>query len=105
MNTVQNLLKQSNGEWTDISCSEPTRYGILSATYTATKQQCNFLFGTGVVVRNTEVINSLFTAQPVGMHFCQILERFGLLEMWPYIFEIIVRFASVSLFFKNSHFY
>ncbi|XP_055299892.1 uncharacterized protein LOC129567252 [Sitodiplosis mosellana] len=65
MNDTLKFLSNS-GEWSDAKCSEQTRYGILSATHTATSLKCNFSFGTGVGVRNTDVINSLFTAQPVA---------------------------------------
>lgn len=68
MNEVQKLI-QANAFWSNVKCSEQTRYGILSAIYTSsnsTQMNCNFSFGTGVAVVNTEVINSLFAAQPVG---------------------------------------
>lgn len=67
MNETMKLMLE-NANWSNVRCSEQTRYGILSADYTATQQpmHCNFSFGTGVSVRNTDVINSLFAAQPVG---------------------------------------
>lgn len=65
MNDAQKLLIQS-GEWIEAKCSEQTRYAILSAAHKTTNVKCNFSFGTGVAVRNTEVINSMFAAQPVG---------------------------------------
>lgn len=65
MNDTMKLLSINN-EWSDAECSEQTRYGILSVTHKATNLKCNFTFGTGVGVRNTEVVNSLFEAQPVG---------------------------------------
>lgn len=66
MNETQKLLTQS-GEWRDAKRTEQTRYAILSAVHANTSLQCNFSFGTGVQVRNTEVLSSLFAAQPVGM--------------------------------------
>lgn len=66
MNEAMKLMQQSN-YWTDIKCSEQTRYGILSAVYLPLDLKCHFTFGTGVGVRNTDIIKSLFAAQPVGM--------------------------------------
>lgn len=66
MNAAKKLLEQ-NMDWTDEECSGITRYSILSATHKATNLKCNFTFGTGVAVRNCDVIMSLFDAQPVGM--------------------------------------
>lgn len=66
MNDVQKILDKS-GDWSDTKCSDQTRYAILSAVNKAKNLKCNFTFGTGVAVRNTDVINTLFAAQPVGM--------------------------------------
>lgn len=66
MNDAQKLLSQS-GDWLYATCSEQTRYATLSAVHKGTNIRCHFTFGTGVAVRNTDVINSLFAAQPVGM--------------------------------------
>lgn len=66
MTDVKRILGENN-EWSDVKCSEQTRYGVLSATNTKNKLKCHFRFGTGVVVRNSEVIQCLFEAQPVCM--------------------------------------
>lgn len=68
MNDVQKILGE-NDEWSDVKCSEQTRFGVLSAINTKNKLKCHFRFGTGVVVRNSDVIKSLFEAQPVCMCF------------------------------------
>lgn len=47
---------------------ELTGYCILSAIHSSSKIQCHFIFGTGVSVRNSEVIKCLFDAQPVCMY-------------------------------------
>lgn len=73
MNEAQKLLAQNNNEWSNAECSEQTRYGILSVTHKATNQKCQFSFGTGVSVRNTDILNSLFDAQPVGMYFHKLI--------------------------------
>lgn len=60
-------LMQKSDEWAGIKCSEQSRYGIISADHTSEKKKCHFRFGTGVAVKNTEIVNGLFAAQPVGM--------------------------------------
>lgn len=62
--TAEQLFNKS-AEWSEVKCSELTRYGILSVTHNATKIKCRMIFGTGVPVRNTKVVQSLFDAQPV----------------------------------------
>lgn len=74
MTTVQKILGESN-EWSDIKFSEHSRYGVLSAFNTINKLKCHFRFGTGVVVRNSEVIKCLFEAQPVCVYFNGILHE------------------------------
>lgn len=69
MNKTRQLLEKSD-EWTNVECSEQTRYAILSAEHIGSdpeRKKCHFTFGTGVAVKNTEIINTLFAAQPVGM--------------------------------------
>lgn len=66
MNETQKLLQKSE-EWSNIECSEHSRYAILSADHNSEKKKCHFSFGTGVTVKNTEIINAFFAAQPVGM--------------------------------------
>lgn len=69
MNETVNLMQKSE-EWSNVKCSEQSRYAILSADYTGSDSEpkkCHFTFGTGVAVKNTEIVNSLFAAQPVGM--------------------------------------
>lgn len=58
------ILSESS-YWTNVKCSEEHRYGIVFATAKGFKQKCHFRFGTGVVVRNSEVIAALFDAQPI----------------------------------------
>lgn len=62
--TAAELFKKSM-VWSDVRCPEPTRYGILSVTHNATKLKCRMIFGTGVPVRNTLVVQCLFDVQPV----------------------------------------
>lgn len=66
MNDTVKLLAQSD-DWFIQGCSEQTRYGVLSATFKIMNVKCTFQFGTGVIVRNTDVIKALLDAQPVGM--------------------------------------
>lgn len=69
MNETQKLMQKSE-EWSNVECSEQSRYAILSAEHVfsnSEKKKCHFRFGTGVAVKNTEIVNSLFAAQPVGM--------------------------------------
>lgn len=66
MNDTVKLMAQSD-DWFVQSCSEQTRYGVLSATFKIMNIKCTFQFGTGVIVRNTDVIKALLDAQPVGM--------------------------------------
>lgn len=61
---AEELFAQSSN-WSDPTCSEQTRYGILSVMHKATKIKCRMIFGTGVPVRNTKVIQCLFDAQPL----------------------------------------
>lgn len=71
MNEALQLMKQSN-DWSNVKCTEQSRYGMLLANHkwpNLKPNECRFMFGTGVAVRNTEVINSLFAAQSVGMHW------------------------------------
>lgn len=73
MNETRKLMQKSE-EWSNIECSEQSRYAILSADHICSnteKKKCHFTFGTGVTVKNTEIINSLFAAQPVGMRKMQ----------------------------------
>lgn len=66
MNVTQKLMEKSE-EWSEkVEKSEHSRYAILSAEHIACKIRCTFRFGTGVAVKNTEIIKSLFAAQPVG---------------------------------------
>lgn len=67
MNRAMQLLEKS-ADWTTVKCSEQTRYGILSGSHKLNNEkiECRFAFGTGVTVRNSEIINILFAAQPVG---------------------------------------
>lgn len=58
-------LFKSSTEWSDVKCTEPSRYGTIYATHAATDIKCQIIFGTGVPVRNTQVIQCLFTKQPV----------------------------------------
>lgn len=62
--TAEELFTKSS-IWSDVRCSEQTRYGILSVTHNATKIRCRMVFGTGVPVRNTLVVQCLFDVQPV----------------------------------------
>lgn len=64
MNNVVKVL-QNTDKWADVKCSEQSRRGIVSAKYVKLGQRCHFRFGTGVVVRNSDVIKSLLNAQPV----------------------------------------
>lgn len=66
MNDTVKLMQQ-NSDWKDAKCSEQTRYGILSAIHVPTDMNCHFTFGTGVGVRNSDVVKCLFNTQPVGM--------------------------------------
>lgn len=69
MNELVKLL-QTNEEWSNVDCLGISRYDILSADHmgaNSEKKKCHFTFGTGVAVKNTEIINSMFAAQPVGM--------------------------------------
>lgn len=59
-------LMEKGDDWSNVECSERSRYAILSAEHVGSKRKCNFTFGTGVAVKNTEIINSFFVAQPVG---------------------------------------
>ncbi|XP_031634243.1 uncharacterized protein LOC116347682 [Contarinia nasturtii] len=59
-------LLQESCDWFNAKCSEQSRYGILSATNSSTNWECNFRFGTGVAVRNSDIISTLFEAQPVA---------------------------------------
>lgn len=70
MNETRKLMQNSE-IWTNIECSEQSRYAILSADHISEKKKCHLTFGTGVTVKNTEIINSLFAAQPVGMRKIQ----------------------------------
>lgn len=66
MNATQKLMEASE-EWSKVEKSEHSRYAILSADHIDCKTiRCHFTFGTGVAVKNTEIISSLFAAQPVG---------------------------------------
>lgn len=74
MNEVVKILRK-RGNWAKLKCSEQTRYGTLSAEYTSDDLkliECRFTFGTGVAVKNTEILNSLFAAQPVGTYYTLI---------------------------------
>lgn len=81
INDAMKLLQQKDN-WSNVHCSEQSRYATLSASYHLSPQSvcspqmlpCKFTFGTGVGVRNTELIESLFAAQPVG-ELRQIEER------------------------------
>lgn len=69
MNETLKLMRDSE-EWSNVECSEQSRYAILSAEHVipgSENRKCHFTFGTGVAVKNTEIIQSLFAAQPVGM--------------------------------------
>lgn len=74
MSNVQKILGESN-EWSDVKCSEQNRYGVLSAFNKENKLKCHFRFGTGVAVRNSEVIKCLLDAQPVCMYFIGIFNK------------------------------
>lgn len=62
-------LMQNNSEWTNIQLSERARHAILSADHigSGTSKKCQFTFGTGVAVKNTEIVKGLLDAQIVGM--------------------------------------
>lgn len=69
MNETVKLMQKSK-EWSNVKCSDQSRYAILSADHISLdseKKTCHFTFGTGVAVKNTEIINCLFAAQPIGM--------------------------------------
>lgn len=69
MNDTLKLMQKSD-EWSVINCSDQSRYGILTVDYTcsgAEPKKCRFTFGTGVGVKNTEIVQKIFDAQPVGM--------------------------------------
>lgn len=66
MDNIFHLLTKSS-KWMDVKildCSIP-RYGILSATHNTTEINCRFAFSSGAVVRNNDVVNCLFDAQPI----------------------------------------
>lgn len=65
MNETQKIMEKSE-EWSDVGKSEHSKYAILSAEHIVSKKRCHFTFGTGVAVKNTEIVDSLFAAQPVG---------------------------------------
>lgn len=64
ISNAEELFAQS-AIWSDVACSDQTRYGILSVTHVPTRTKCRMIFGTGVPVRNSEVVQCLFDAQPV----------------------------------------
>lgn len=76
MNDAHKIMVDSN-EWSNVKCSEQTRYGILSATHNATNIDCCFTFGTGVFVRNNDLVKSFLDVQkickktriPFSLHF------------------------------------
>lgn len=59
---MKKLLERSK-EWTAITRSGRIRFHTVSATHKESKINCRFVSGTGVFVKNNDVVNCLLDAQ------------------------------------------